>query len=179
MTRLQGKVAVVTGGAGGLGSATARFFVKEGAKVTITDIVEKQGEAAAQEIGCDFLRLDVSNEQQWADVIKRVDEKHHGIHVLVNAAGTEGRLIGPAGSPESTTLEEWRFVHAVNLDGTFLGCRAVLPVMQRLGSGSIINVSSMVSYYGTPATTAYGSSKAAVQQLTKSSRTENQQLSAS
>ena len=78
--------------AGGIGSAIARVFVHEGAKVTITDSVEKQGEAAAKEIGCGLLRLDVTNEQQWVDVIKTVDQKHQDIHVLVNAAGTEGRI---------------------------------------------------------------------------------------
>jgi 3(or 17)beta-hydroxysteroid dehydrogenase len=87
--------------------------------------------------------------------------------VLVNAAGIEGTVLGPGASPETTTLEEWRRVHAVNLEGTFLACRAVLPIMKRLGSGSIINVSSMVAYYGSPALTAYGSSKAAVQQFSK------------
>lgn len=167
MARLDGKVALITGGAGGLGGATARLFAHEGAKVTITDVTEKQGEALAKELGCDFLPLDVTSEQQWSNVVGAVDRKHGGIHVLVNAAGTEGKSIGAGGSPESTTLGEWRFVHAINLDGTFLGCRTVLPIMKRNKSGSIINISSMVSYFGTPATAAYGSSKAGVQQLSK------------
>jgi 3(or 17)beta-hydroxysteroid dehydrogenase len=168
MGRLQGKVAVITGGAGGIGSATARLFIKEGATVTITDVAEKQGEALAREMGCDFLPLDVTSEEQWARVINQVEQKRKNIHVLVNAAGTEGRCLGKTGSPEATTLEEWRFVHAINLDGTFLGCRTVLPVMKRLGSGSIINVSSMVALYGSPALTAYGSSKSGVRQFSKS-----------
>ena len=167
MGRVQGKVAVVTGGAGGLGSATARLFVKEGAKVTITDTAEKQGEAIAKDLGCDFLRLDVTSEQQWADVVNKVEQKYKTIDVLVNAAGIEGRVLGEEASPENTTLDEFRFVHAVNLEGPFLGCKTVLPVMKRSGYGSIINVSSMVAYYGSPALTAYGSSKAAVQQFSK------------
>ncbi len=168
MGRLQGKVAVITGGAGGIGSAAARLFVKEGAKVTIVDVAAKQGESLAKEIGCDFLSLDVTSEQQWAEVINKVQQKHKNIHVLVNTAGVEGKFLGDAGSPEKTTMEEWRHVHAINLDGTFLGCRTVLPVMRQFGAGSIINVSSMVASYGSPALTAYGSSKAAVLQLTRS-----------
>jgi 3(or 17)beta-hydroxysteroid dehydrogenase len=86
--------------------------------------------------------------------------------VLVNAAGIEGDMVH--GSPESTSLAEWRRVMAVNLDGTFLGCREALPVMKRKGAGSIINISSTVAYIATPNSTAYGASKAGVMQLTKS-----------
>jgi 3(or 17)beta-hydroxysteroid dehydrogenase len=165
--RLQDKVAVISGGAGGIGSATARLFVKEGAKVTIADRSEQQGQVLAKEIGCDFLSLDVTNEKDWTHAIEAVEQKHGAIHVLVNAAGIEGKGLGKQSSPETTTLEEWRRVHAINLDGTFLGCRTVLPVMKRVGYGSIINLSSMVAYYASPDMTAYGSSKAAVQQFSK------------
>lgn len=168
MARLAGKVAVVTGGAGGVGSATAKLFTKEGAKVTIADVAVKQGEAVAMEIGCDFLPLDVTSEQQWSEIVSAVVRKHNGINILINSAGTEGTALGDAGSPEATTLEEWRRVHSINLEGTFLGCRTVLPVMKRSGIGSIVNVSSMISFYGSPGLTSYGSSKAGVQQLTKS-----------
>lgn len=167
MARLQGKVAVISGGAGGIGSATARLFVQEGGKVTIADSSEQNGKALAGEIGCDFIRHDVTSEIDWANLVGTVEQKHGAVHVLVNAAGIEGKNLGDESSPENTTLEEWRRVHAINLDGTFLGCRTVLPVMKRQGSGSIINISSMVAYYGSPALTAYGSSKAAVQQLSK------------
>jgi len=109
----------------------------------------------------------VTDEQQWQEVINTVDRKHGGIHVLVNAAGIEGTVIGPGGSPEATTLAEWRRVHAINLDGTFLGCRTVLPVMKRLGAGSIVNISSMMAYFAAPGTASYGSSKAAVLQFSK------------
>ncbi len=166
MNRLQGKLALITGGAGGIGEATARMFADEGARVVIADLAEEQGDVLARSIGCHFVPLDVTNEQQWADTVRRIDGQHHGIDVLVNAAGIEGNL--EAGSPESTSYADWRQVHAVNLDGTFLGCRAVLPVMKRLGAGSIINISSIVAYFGSPLSVAYGSSKAAVQQLTKS-----------
>jgi 3(or 17)beta-hydroxysteroid dehydrogenase len=166
MNRLQAKVALVTGGAGGIGEATARLFAAEGARVVIADVAEEQGRALARGIGGEFLRLDVTDEQQWADVVRGIDEHQGGPHVLVNAAGIEGNL--EAGTPESTSYAEWRRVHAVNLDGTFLGCRAVLPVMKRLGAGSIVNISSIVAYFGSPLSVSYGSSKAAVQQLTKS-----------
>jgi NAD(P)-dependent dehydrogenase (short-subunit alcohol dehydrogenase family) len=168
MGRVQDKIAIITGGAGGLGSAAARLLAKEGAKVTITDVAETQGNALARQIGADFLSHEVSSEEQWGQVVSAVDRKYGAIHVLVNAAGIEGSQLGPAGTPETTTLEEWRRVHAINLDGTFLGCRAVLPIMKRGGEGSIVNISSIVSFMGTPASAAYGSSKAGVQQLTKS-----------
>jgi 3(or 17)beta-hydroxysteroid dehydrogenase len=158
---------VVSGGAGGIGSAAARLFAKEGAKVTIADNSEHVGKGLAEEIGCDFIRLDVTSEKDWSHLISSVEEKFGTVNVLVNAAGIEGKGLGEQSSPESTTLEEWRRVHAINLDGTFLGCRTVLPVMKRAGSGSIINISSMVAYYASPDLTAYGSSKAAVQQFSK------------
>jgi len=168
MGRVQDKIVLITGGAGGLGGAAARLLAKEGAKVTITDVAEKPGTALARQIGGDFLFHDVSSEDQWQQVVAAVDRKYGAIHVLVNAAGIEGSQLGEAATPETTTLDEWRRVHAINLDGTFLGCRAVLPVMKRAGAGSIVNISSIVSFMGTPVTTAYGSSKAGVQQLTKS-----------
>lgn len=166
MGRVDGKVAIVAGGAGGIGSATARALAREGARVTIADLADSQGTAVAREIGCDFLALDVTREDEWAGAVAAVDRKHGGIDVLVNAAGIEGNLENA--NPEMTSLAEWHRVHAVNLDGVFLGCRAVLPIMKRAGKGSIVNISSIVSYMGTPASVPYGSSKAAVQQLTKS-----------
>jgi len=166
MNRLESKRALITGGAGGIGEATARVFAQEGARVVIADLAEEHGRALARELAAQFVRLDVTDEQQWADAVRRIDEQHHGIDVLVNAAGIEGNL--EAGSPESTSYAEWRRVHAVNLDGTFLGCRAALPVMKRLGAGSIVNISSIVAYFGSPLSVSYGASKAAVQQLTKS-----------
>lgn len=168
MGRVQDKVVVITGGGGGIGGASARLLAREGARVIITDTAEEQGKTLAKEIGGEFISHDVTSEEQWQNVVSTVDRKYGAIHVLINAAGIEGKELGAAGSPETTTLAEWRRVHAINLDGTFLGCRAVLPIMKRVGLGSIINISSIVAYRGTPASTAYGSSKAAVQQLTKS-----------
>jgi 3(or 17)beta-hydroxysteroid dehydrogenase len=164
MGRVQDKVVAITGGAGGIGAAVARMLAREGAKVAILDVVD--GEALSREIGGKFHALDVTNEAQWAEVIGVIDKKMGRIDVLVNAAGIEGDLM--AGNPETTSLAEWRRVHSVNLDGTFLGCRAVLPVMKRRKTGSIVNISSIVSYFGSPNAVAYSTSKGGVQTFTKS-----------
>jgi 3(or 17)beta-hydroxysteroid dehydrogenase len=164
MGRVEGKIAIVTGGAGGIGAATARRLVEEGARVTLADVAANGAEIAS-DLGAAFLRLDVTSESEWQDVIGRVSAEHGGVDILVNGAGIEGDL--QAGSPETTSLAEWRRVHAINLDGVFLGCKTVLPVMKRKGRGSIVNISSIVSYFGTPQTAAYGSSKAGVQQFSK------------
>lgn len=164
MGRLVGKVALITGGAGGIGAATARLMLREGAVVTIADVAP-HGSAVASEIGCQYASLDVTCEAQWRRAVDEADRRCGRIDVLVNAAGIEGHQ-----TPDpiaATTLDEWRRVHAVNLDGTFLGCRTVLPVMERHRRGSIINLSSMASFLTSPTDCAYGSSKAAIQHLSK------------
>jgi 3(or 17)beta-hydroxysteroid dehydrogenase len=166
MGRVQDKVAVVTGGSGGIGAATVRALHREGARVVVADVVDAAGRALAAELQCEFLHLDVTSEDAWKKAIAAVAAKDGTIDVLVNAAGIEGDMIN--GTPESTSLAEWRRVMAVNLDGTFLGCREVLPVMKRKGHGSIVNLSSMVAYFATPNSTSYGASKGGVMQLTKS-----------
>jgi 3(or 17)beta-hydroxysteroid dehydrogenase len=166
MARVKDKVALITGGAGGLGGATARRMAEEGAHVVLADLAGDAGQGLAKELRGEFHHLDVTNEDQWARVVRAVDEKHGRIDILVNGAGIEGDFVH--GSPENTSLEQWRKVLAVNLDGTFLGCKHVLPVMKRAGKGSIVNISSMASFLGTPVNVAYGASKAGVQQLTKS-----------
>jgi 3(or 17)beta-hydroxysteroid dehydrogenase len=165
MGRIEGKVAVVTGGAGGIGAATVRALHREGARVAIGDVAEPP-KALLAETEADFFHLDVASEANWKDVVAAVVAKHGTVDILVNAAGIEGDLAH--GTPESTPFAEWRRVMSINLDGTFLGCREVLPVMKRAGRGSIINISSMASYLATAHTTAYGASKAGVMQLTKS-----------
>ena len=166
MGRMQDKVALITGGAGGLGGATARLMAREGAKVVIADLADDAGKALASELGGDYQRLDVTSEDQWQAVASAVASKHGRIDVLVNGAGIEGDFV--RGSPETTSLEQWRKVLSVNLDGTFLGCKHTLPVMRKAGRGSIVNISSMASFLGTPVNVSYGASKAGVQQLTKS-----------
>ena len=166
MARVANKVALITGGAGGLGSATARRLAEEGGVIVVADLDEGAGAAVAKETGGDYLRLDVTSEDDWRAAVEAVRSKHGRIDILVNAAGIEGDVIN--GSIESTSLDEWHKVLGINLDGTFLGCKHVLPVMAEARKGSIINISSIVSYMSTPSTVAYGASKAAVQQLTKS-----------
>jgi NAD(P)-dependent dehydrogenase (short-subunit alcohol dehydrogenase family) len=164
MGRVQDKICFVTGAAGGIGAAVSRMLAKEGAKVAVADVAD--AEPLAKEIGGKFHPLDVTNEAQWTEAIGAVDKKN-GPH---RRAGERGRHRGDlmAGNPETTSLAEWRRVHAVNLDGTFLGCRTVLPVMKRAKKGSIVNIASIVSYFGAPNAVAYSTSKGGVQTFTKS-----------
>lgn len=166
MARAADKVVLITGGSGGLGSAAGRRLAEEGAIVVLADVADDAGTAVAKEIGGSFAHLDVSQEDQWQAVVEQVVREHGRIDVLVNAAGIEGDAIN--GGVETTSVDEWHKVLAVNLDGTFLGCKHVLPVMRQAGHGSIVNISSIVSYMATPSTFTYGASKAAVMQLTKS-----------
>jgi NAD(P)-dependent dehydrogenase (short-subunit alcohol dehydrogenase family) len=166
MMRVGNKVAVVTGGAGGIGGETARTLAREGARVVITDLEQRGARDLADEIGGHFLCHDVCNEEQWRAVARDVMGRYGRIDVLVNSAGIEGDLVNAGGL--ATTYVEWRRVMAVNLDGTFLGCMAVLPGMLERGVGSIINIASAASFMATPTALAYGASKAAVQQLTQS-----------
>ncbi len=164
MGRVAGKIALVTGATGGIGEAIARTLAREGASVTITDLDNERCRRVAEDIGADWLRQDVTQEHEWNDIVHAIERKHGALHVLVNSAGIEGQV--GAGNPENTELVDWKRVHAVNLDGVFLGCRAALPAMRRAGGGSIVNLASIVSFFATPNSTAYGSSKAAVTHLT-------------
>lgn len=166
LQRLHGKVALVTGGAAGLGKAIAQRLTVEGAKVTITDIQSSVGQATATECGFDFLEQDVTDELQWDRIVQTIRDRQGGLHILVNNAG----IIGPqdALTPQNTRLEDWRKIFAVNVEGVFLGCRAAIPAIHASGGGSIINISSTAGLSATPHTTAYGAAKAAVRQLTRS-----------
>jgi 3(or 17)beta-hydroxysteroid dehydrogenase len=166
MAKVADKVALITGGAGSLGSATARRLAEEGGIIVVADLADEAGTAVAKETGGEYLRLDVTSGDNWRAAVEAVRNKHGRIDVLVNAAGIEGDVIN--GSNESTSLDEWHKVLGINLDGSFLGCKHVLPMMAEARKGSIVNISSIVSYMSTPSTVAYGASKAGVQQLTKS-----------
>lgn len=166
MQKLSNKFALVTGGASGLGKAIAQRLALEGASVVITDVQNSVGEATADEFGLTFLQQDVTDEAQWDRVIREIHERFGGLHILVNNAGIVGAR--DRVSPENTQLSEWRRVFAVNVDGVFLGCRAAIPLIYASGGGSIINVASIAGILATPYATAYGASKAAVRQLTKS-----------
>jgi NAD(P)-dependent dehydrogenase (short-subunit alcohol dehydrogenase family) len=169
MNRLTGKVALVTGAARGIGAAIARAFAAEGARVWLTDINEEDGRALAEELGEGhrFERLDVASERDW-EVVDKLLASEGRLDVLVNNAGITGFEEGPAAhDPEHVTLDEWHRVHRVNLDGTFLGCRAAIRAMRGTGKGSIINISSRSGLVGIPGAAAYASSKAAIRNHSK------------
>jgi len=164
MARLSGKTCLVTGAARGIGEAIARAFHAEGADVIVTDINEDLGGQVAADLGAAFHRLDVARETDW----QRVMGEAGALDVLVNNAGITGFETGPAAhDPENASLEDWHAVHAVNLDGTFLGCKYAIRAMRERGAGSIINISSRSGMVGIPLAAAYASSKAAIRNHTK------------
>lgn len=164
MGRVSGKVAVVTGGASGLGRASARALAREGAKVAVADVDEAGARRVAEELGgaALALRLDVTQEADWQRALAETLRAFGGLHVLVNNAG-----IVVVRSVEDTTVEELRRVLAVNVEGVFLGCKHALPAMNASGGGSIVNLSSSAGLVGTPPFAAYSASKGAVRLLTK------------
>jgi 3(or 17)beta-hydroxysteroid dehydrogenase len=166
MSRLKGRTAIVTGGASGIGNAIVRALVSQGAKVLITDILADAGRSVADELGCDFIAQDVTDEKQWESVIDRAETQFGALHILINNAGIEGSF--ESANPENTRLSDWQAIHRVNVEGVFLGCRAAIPALKRAGGGAIINMSSTAGLGATPDFTAYGASKAAVLHLTKS-----------
>lgn len=167
MDRVKGKVAMVTGAALGLGRAAALMLAKEGARVIVTDQREAEGAdvrdaiiaAGGQAL---FLPHDVSKEDDWSEVMKAGLSRFGGLDILVNNAG-----VAQAGNVESTTLEEWRWLMSINLDGVFLGVKAGVAAMKQKG-GSIINLSSIEGLIGDPNLAAYDASKGGVRLLTKS-----------
>ena len=164
MGRVAGKIALVTGAASGLGLASSKRLAEEGATVIMADINAQQGDALAADInGAEFITLDVTSEQAWIDAIADVSKRHGRIDVLLNCAG-----IVRLASIEETTEADWRAVNAVGTDGTFYGCKHVLPVMKVQGAGSIINMCSTASIQGAPGVFAYAASKAAIRAMTKS-----------
>ncbi|PRA24894.1 SDR family oxidoreductase [Pseudomonas poae] len=162
--RVQGKVALVTGGAKGIGAASVRLLAAEGAQVLISDLDVVAGEALAAEIGSAvaFIRHDVSDEGEWRQVIAHVRERYGLLDILVNNAGI---LIG--GCIEQTSLADWHTVMRVNADSVFLGCREGIALMKERG-GSIINLSSVAALAGRDDYLAYSASKGAVAALSRS-----------
>lgn len=166
MSRSSQESALVTGGASGIGKAIAQRLAAEGKRVTITDVQRDLGHATAADLGIGFLEHDVRDEARWAEVVRDIEERHGRLDILVNNAG----IAGPMGAtnPENTPLSVWKTVFAINVEGVFLGCKAAIPAMQRAGGGSIINISSIAGLLSTPYNMAYGASKAAVTQMTRS-----------
>jgi 3alpha(or 20beta)-hydroxysteroid dehydrogenase len=165
--RLDGKVAIVTGGARGQGGAEATLFRAEGAEVIITDVLRDEGEVLAKEIGASFLAHDVRSEEEWGEVVRQTVERHGHVDVLVNNAGIfqRAKLL-------DTDLELYRRIIDVNQVGVFLGMKAVAPTMVDQGAGSIVNISSVAGLRGSPGGFAYGASKFAVTGMTKSAARE-------
>jgi len=166
MGRVDGKVALITGAASGVGKADALLLAKEGARVVLTDVNEDAGRAVAAEIGADsalFLRHDISSEDDWISAIRQTQERFGGLDVLVNNAA-----ILAMATIEDTTLELWQKVQRINSDGYFLGCKYGLAAMRERPSGSIVNMSSMAGIGGQSSTAAYSASKGAVTALTRS-----------
>ena len=166
--QLDKKLALVTGGVGGLGKAIARKFIAEGAKVVITDIDDAEGNAYAQEIGATFIHHDVSLEDDWLRVSQQL-EALGGLDILVNNAA-----ILRADNIESETLDGFRRIMAVNCDSVFLGIKHCLPLMKHRNS-SIINISSSSAMMGYPQFCAYTASKSAVRSLTMSTAVYSKQ----
>lgn len=174
--RLDGKVALVTGAARGIGAACARALGAAGAAVLLTDIREEPGRATADALARDGIRArfaahDVRDEDSWRAVVAQAVAHLHGLDVLVNNAGVE--VMRPIAD---TTLEEWRLVQAVNVEGVFLGLKHAIIAMRPGGAagrgGSIVNLSSIAGLIGTPGLAAYAASKGAVRLLTKAAAVE-------
>jgi 3(or 17)beta-hydroxysteroid dehydrogenase len=165
MPKLQNKTALVTGAARGIGEGIARCFAREGARVIVADIDAENGKRVADGIGGSFFEIDVASEAGW----NALGEAHPTVDIVVNNAGITGFEDSPGPhDPEYASLSEWHRVHAVNLDGTFLGCRYAIRAMKAKGEGAIINMSSRSGLVGIPGAAAYASSKAAIRNHTKS-----------
>lgn len=166
--RLDGKVALISGGARGMGAAEARLFARESAKVAIADVLEQEGrqlEAQINETGGQavFIHLDVTSEAQWQKAIQATVARFGKLNVLVNNAG-----IGTYGKVEDKKVEEWDRVMAVNATGVFLGTKHAIPEMRKSGGGSIINISSQLGMVAMETVSPeYHASKGSVRIFTK------------
>ncbi|MFX4084244.1 SDR family NAD(P)-dependent oxidoreductase [Sphingobium yanoikuyae] len=172
MGRLNGKIAVITGAARGMGASHARVFAREGARLVLTDVNEEAGSALAHELGdcAIFLPHDVTKPEAWNVIVAKAVERFGTIDILVNNAG----ILGPMATTADLTDEGYDLVCAINQDSVFYGMRAVLPVMVQAGRGSIVNISSiagMAANYGFPSL-AYVASKFAVRGMTKATAME-------
>ena len=178
--RLSGKVAIVTGGASGIGAATARLFAQHGASVLLTDSNTSQGKTIEKEITsaggtASFAEQDVRNEGRWAEIVAQAEKAFGRLDILCNIAGISGRdpklniQTGHTAGPRlaDQTLEHWNWVMEINSTGVFLGTKAAVPAMQRSGGGSIINISSICGIIGSHANAAYHASKGAVRIFSK------------
>lgn len=171
MGRVEGKTAIVTGGGSGIGGASAELLAREGAGVVVTDINEQaaaETAAAIEAAGAKAFAMpqDVTSEAGWPEVFAAARDRFGGPHILVNNAGVGG--LGAPQDPEHGTLESFRRINTVNLEGVFLGCKYAIPALRAAGGGAIVNISSLAAMLATPAIAAYGAGKAGVRQYTKS-----------
>ena len=167
MARMDGKVALISGGARGQGAAEARLFAQEGAKVVIGDLLDVDGMRVAAEIAelggeAIYVHLDVTKEEDWQSAVQAAVSAYGKLDVLINNAGIWRR-----GRVEDTTVEDWDAIQNVNSKGVFLGTKAAIPEMRKAGGGSVINISSTAGLVGGPRSTAYTASKGAVRLFTK------------
>jgi 3(or 17)beta-hydroxysteroid dehydrogenase len=163
MGRMDGKVAIVTGAASGLGAADAQRLAEEGATVIMTDINDEVGTALAKDYGAHYFHQDVSDEATWALLVADTLKNYGRLDVLVNNAG-----IAYVANIEETTTQQWRRTLAIHLDATFFGCQAAIPAMQQGGGGSIINMSSTAALVGIAPYLAYSAAKGGIRAMTKS-----------
>ena len=163
--RLAGKVAMITGGASGMGRSEATIFAREGARVVIADQLEAEGKEVAKSIGdaARFVKLDVTREPEWADAIAFAEREFGKLDILVNNAGISGTY-----QPDLTSTEAWDRVMDINAKGVFLGMKHAVPAMKRAGGGAIVNISSISGFAGQHGVhMAYNASKGAVRIMTK------------
>lgn len=163
--RLSDKVAIITGASRGVGAANAKLLAQHGARVILTDINEKDGQAVADSIGCNakFVCHDVSSEQGWTELISMVETEFGRLDILVNNAA-----ILSNSTVAEETLAGWQRIFKINCDSVFLGTQSALALMEKSGGGSIINMSSSAALMGMPHFAAYGASKAAVRGFSQS-----------
>ena len=166
--RLEGKVALISGGARGMGAAEARLFAAEGAKVVLGDVLHEEGQQVEAEIAeaggeAVFVPLDVTSESDWRNAVDTAVGRFGKLDILVNNAGIFNRAF-----IHEQTEEDWDRVMDINGKGVFLGTKAAIPAMREAGGGSIVNISSVAGLIGSMASTSYNASKGAVRLLTKS-----------
>ena len=163
--RLKGKVAIVTGGASGMGRSEATIFAREGARVLVADVLEKEGQEAAKSIGdaARFVKLDVTSESEWQGVVAAAEREFGKLDILVNNAGISGTYTSDLASTEA-----WDRLMDINAKGAFLGMKHAVPAMKRAGGGAIVNISSISGFAGQLGVhMAYNASKGAVRLMTK------------
>jgi 3(or 17)beta-hydroxysteroid dehydrogenase len=164
--RLAGKVALITGGASGMGQSEAIIFAKEGAKVVVADVLEAEGRRVADSLGGAgrFVHLDVTSEPAWQKAIEATRKDFGKLDVLVNNAGISGTF-----DPDTLSTSAWDRLMDVNAKGVFLGMKHAIPVMEQAGGGAIVNISSVSGFVGQKGIhMAYNASKGAVRLMTKS-----------